>query len=96
MNHVTPARKAQAGHKLNLPSTCSKLLTLPSQAEKSKVAYRKAACKDSKPFWVFLGGSHTRKELQNLKGQNYPLYCTTVANAHKLETHSWVQEESNI
>lgn len=38
MNHITPITKTQAGHKLNLPSPCSKLLTLPFQAEKSKFA----------------------------------------------------------
>lgn len=44
----------------------------------------------------FSHSSRTCKELQNLKGQNYPLYCTTIPNAHKLETHSWVQEKNNI
>lgn len=38
MNHITPTTKTQAVHKLNLPFPCSKLLTLPFQAEKSKVA----------------------------------------------------------
>lgn len=53
MNHTTPATKAQAVHKLNLPSTCSKLLILPSQTEKSKVAYRMTAWKNAKLFLVF-------------------------------------------